>query len=311
MNRNADNTGKDYYVTLGVLPSIDDVALAAVYRALLKKYHPDVFDGQKEEAERRTREVVEAYRMLGNSKSRLDYDNTRKAANLRNDTQDDLVDTEPYIPEEWTDLNRHHAKRMDKAFWRTIVIAALAMVGIIVLASVGQQQHPAQPIALKQTPAPTVALQAPPSQAPSVAKPECAIPPMNGTVMIFTSSPGPNVFQFVNKRSGNAIVKIRDDASGNIVASFFVSAGSESSFDQLPNGTFRIQYALGGNLAQDCHSFVHAYAIYQVPGAETFMSKRGPDGIIYHKLTYTLFAEASRDGNSRPQPIDAAAFDAK
>jgi curved DNA-binding protein CbpA len=49
------NTEKDYYSILGVAPSIDDVALAAVYRALLKKYHPDVFIGSKAEAELRTR----------------------------------------------------------------------------------------------------------------------------------------------------------------------------------------------------------------------------------------------------------------
>ena len=44
------DTEKDYFAILGVLPSIDDVALAAVYRALLKKYHPDVFKGSKADA---------------------------------------------------------------------------------------------------------------------------------------------------------------------------------------------------------------------------------------------------------------------
>jgi hypothetical protein len=43
-----------------MLPSIDDVALAAVYRALLKKYQPDVFSGSKIEAARRPKEIVEA-----------------------------------------------------------------------------------------------------------------------------------------------------------------------------------------------------------------------------------------------------------
>jgi DnaJ-domain-containing protein 1 len=70
-------TDKDYYAILGVLPSIDDVALAAVYRALLKKYHPDVFGGSKVEAERRTREIIEAYGVLGNALKRRAYD-TRK-----------------------------------------------------------------------------------------------------------------------------------------------------------------------------------------------------------------------------------------
>jgi curved DNA-binding protein CbpA len=69
---------KDYYEILGVLPSIDDVALAAVYRALLKKYHPDVFGGPQTEAARRTRDIIEAYRVLGNPEIRQAYDSTRK-----------------------------------------------------------------------------------------------------------------------------------------------------------------------------------------------------------------------------------------
>jgi curved DNA-binding protein CbpA len=72
------DTDKDYYAILGVLPSIDDVALAAVYRALLKKYHPDVFDGSKAEAARRTREIIDAYKVLGNAEKRKAYNSTRK-----------------------------------------------------------------------------------------------------------------------------------------------------------------------------------------------------------------------------------------
>jgi curved DNA-binding protein CbpA len=72
---------KDYYSMLGVLPSIDDVALAAVYRALLKKYHPDVFSGSKTEAERRTKEIVEAYDILGNPSKRQAYDAERNRDN--------------------------------------------------------------------------------------------------------------------------------------------------------------------------------------------------------------------------------------
>jgi tetratricopeptide (TPR) repeat protein len=70
---------KDYYAILGVLPSIDDAALAAVYRTLLEKYRPDVFPGSKAEAESRTKELIEAYDVLGNSEKRKRYDNSAKA----------------------------------------------------------------------------------------------------------------------------------------------------------------------------------------------------------------------------------------
>lgn len=69
---------KDYYAILGVLPSIDQAALQAVYRALVKKYHPDVFKGIKSEAERITKELNEAYSVLGDEKKRAEYDKKRK-----------------------------------------------------------------------------------------------------------------------------------------------------------------------------------------------------------------------------------------
>lgn len=68
---------KDYYAILGVLPSIDQAALQAVYRALLKKYHPDVFTGDKLEAERITKELNEAYSVLGDASRRQEYDKNR------------------------------------------------------------------------------------------------------------------------------------------------------------------------------------------------------------------------------------------
>jgi DnaJ-class molecular chaperone len=56
---------KDYYAILGVLPSIDDAALTAVSRALLKKYHPGVAKGQN--TDRRAADIIEAYWVLGDA----------------------------------------------------------------------------------------------------------------------------------------------------------------------------------------------------------------------------------------------------
>jgi curved DNA-binding protein CbpA len=68
---------KDYYAALGVLPSIEPAAIRAVYVALLKKYHPDVHNGAKDEAIRRTKEFNEAYYVLGDEKQREKYDRLR------------------------------------------------------------------------------------------------------------------------------------------------------------------------------------------------------------------------------------------
>jgi len=63
---------KDYYAILGVLPSIEQAALSAVYKALIKKYHPDVYSGAKAESERISRQLNEAYEVLGDEKKRAE-----------------------------------------------------------------------------------------------------------------------------------------------------------------------------------------------------------------------------------------------
>ncbi len=73
-------SNEDYYAVLGVLPSIEQAALTAVYRALVKKYHPDVYAGDKAEAERITKEINAAYEILGDPTKRAEYDRERKAS---------------------------------------------------------------------------------------------------------------------------------------------------------------------------------------------------------------------------------------
>lgn len=75
------DASKDHYALLGVLPSIEQSALVAVYRALLKKYHPDVYSGPKSDAERITKELNEAFSVLGNAEKRNEYDIARKTRN--------------------------------------------------------------------------------------------------------------------------------------------------------------------------------------------------------------------------------------
>ena len=101
------DTEKDYYSILGVLPSIDDLALAAVYRALLKKYHPDVFSGSKAEAERRTREIVEAYEVLGNTINRRAYDSARKHNGFGNYEEEDRPNSVD-VTSDWEVVKKYH-----------------------------------------------------------------------------------------------------------------------------------------------------------------------------------------------------------
>ena len=55
---------RDYYEVLGVSKDADSSAIKKAYRKLAKKYHPDTNAGNAE-AEKRFKEISEAYAVLG------------------------------------------------------------------------------------------------------------------------------------------------------------------------------------------------------------------------------------------------------
>ena len=66
-------TKRDYYEVLGVEKSADDAAIKKAYRALAKKYHPDMNPGDAE-AEKKFKEASEAYAILSDPEKRKQYD---------------------------------------------------------------------------------------------------------------------------------------------------------------------------------------------------------------------------------------------
>lgn len=70
---------RDYYEVLGVDRNADDAALKKAYRALAKKYHPDMNPGDKE-AEKKFKEASEAYAVLSDAEKRRQYDQFGHAA---------------------------------------------------------------------------------------------------------------------------------------------------------------------------------------------------------------------------------------
>ncbi len=64
---------KDYYQTLGVAKTASEQEIKKAFRKLAQQYHPDKNPGDKE-AERRFKEVNEAYSVLSDSEKRSQYD---------------------------------------------------------------------------------------------------------------------------------------------------------------------------------------------------------------------------------------------
>lgn len=63
---------KDYYETLGVDRNASAEDIKKAYRKLVRKYHPDV--SKHKDADAKTKEINEAYEVLGNAEKRAAYD---------------------------------------------------------------------------------------------------------------------------------------------------------------------------------------------------------------------------------------------
>jgi curved DNA-binding protein CbpA len=69
------DTSKDYYATLGVLPTAEDYIIQAAYKALCKRFHPDIYKGA--DAHDKMAAINEAYEVLGDASKRAEYDRRR------------------------------------------------------------------------------------------------------------------------------------------------------------------------------------------------------------------------------------------
>jgi hypothetical protein len=157
---------------------------------------------------------------------------------------------------------------------------------------------------------PSVPLSGPALDDPT--QPTCPYPVMNGETLVkrnvWSSNDG-HAIEIENGSGGNAIVKVRNAYTGALLVSFFVAKGSMAAITNVPDGAYRIQYALGGNLGIDCQSFARVMSASQFPEIETLTTNYTTSRYYKQRLSYTLFPVPH--GNVRPLPLDIAAFNAE
>ena len=64
----------NYYDVLGVSNTATNSEIKKAYKTLVKKYHPDVFEGDKSVADSKIKQLNEAYEVLSNADERAKYD---------------------------------------------------------------------------------------------------------------------------------------------------------------------------------------------------------------------------------------------
>lgn len=92
----------NYYELLNVSETASASEIKKAYKALVKKYHPDVYEGDKSFAEKKLKEINQAYEILSDQASRAEYD--RVLNSVREETsklytnynQDNINSTDDY-----------------------------------------------------------------------------------------------------------------------------------------------------------------------------------------------------------------------
>ena len=116
-----------YYDILEISENASDEVIKMAYKALVKKYHPDTFKGDKAFAEEKTKEINEAYDVLSDPIKRQEYDLFLKQ---QKETQGEKEeDTAQEFKKETTEINKKRSFKYGKII--LLIIAIISVVAIV------------------------------------------------------------------------------------------------------------------------------------------------------------------------------------
>ncbi|CAM3384567.1 J domain-containing protein [Thalassospira profundimaris] len=136
---------------------------------------------------------------------------------------------------------------------------------------------------------------------------QCVDMPTNGEVLSEMGSKleASHKITVENGSKGDAIVKIKDSLSRNTVAAFYVAEKSKASFDNIPDGSYVVQFANGTKLNSTCDGFLDG-TYSQFEGHQKLSTQYDSTSIYTQELVFTLFP--ALNGNIDIDTIKAADF---
>lgn len=112
-----------------------------------------------------------------------------------------------------------------------------------------------------------------------------------------------------NSAQGDAIVKIRDKNTGTVAYAFAVHRNKEASFTGVRDGHYRIQFAYGDVLGENCVDYIDPQASeFDRPVEFKTRTQRTKRAVTTYTVDYTVTLYAVTGGNVRTSRIDPARF---
>lgn len=141
----------NYYEILKIPKSASDGQIKSSYKELVKKYHPDLYVGDKDFAEHKIKEINEAYEVLSNPETKSEYDEylnlstnpiltytettTHTPSDIKTEAEDTTENSEPqwsfskFITEKLDKLDKK--KQLQIFIFILILILALFLINLI------------------------------------------------------------------------------------------------------------------------------------------------------------------------------------
>jgi len=112
-----------------------------------------------------------------------------------------------------------------------------------------------------------------------------------------------------NSAQGDAVVKIRNEATGKLAYSFTVHKNKEASIKGVQDGLYRLQFAYGDFLGGNCVDFLNPKAS-EFDRAVQFRTqvKKTKNAVTTYTQDYTATLYAVTGGNAPTSSIDPARF---
>ena len=111
-----------YYEILEISENASQEVIRMAYKALCKKYHPDVYQGDKRFAEEQIKKINEAYEILSDETQKKNYDNSLKKPQKHSNNDTEVFDISAMLKRgfialedgEWLNADRFFEKCLNQ-----------------------------------------------------------------------------------------------------------------------------------------------------------------------------------------------------